>query len=176
MSSPEFSRPLSVDTIGEAGRRLTVEADANERAALAKRFGLKAVGALSATFTVSRRSGAPYVDGRVTADVIQSCVVTDEPLPAHVDEAVAIRFLHGDEAQGGDDEVELEAHDCDTVFYQGSAIDLGEAAAESMALALDPFPRGPNADAVLKEAGVLSEGEAGPFGALAALKEQLSKK
>jgi hypothetical protein len=42
-----------------------------------------------------------------------------------------------------------------------------------MALALDPFPRAPDADDVLKAAGVLSEGEAGPFAALRALKDRL---
>ena len=45
-----------------------------------------------------------------------------------------------------------------------------------MALALDPFPRGPGAEAALKVAGVISEEEAGPFGALAGLKDRLGKK
>ena len=53
--------------------------------------------------------------------------------------------------------------------------DLGEAVAQSFALLLDPFPRSPNADAVLKAAGVKEEGEVGPFGALAALKDKLGK-
>jgi hypothetical protein len=71
--------------------------------------------------------------------------------------------------------IELAEEDLDTVFYTGSALDLGEAAAETLALALDPFPRSPNAAEVLKKAGVISEEEAGPFGALAALKDKLSK-
>ena len=57
---------------------------------------------------------------------------------------------------------------------EDGAIDLGEAAAETLLLALDPYPRAPNADAVLREAGVKPEGEEerepGPFAALAALK------
>ena len=48
--------------------------------------------------------------------------------------------------------------------------------AERKALALEPFPRSPNADAALKAAGVKAEGEVGPFSALAALKEKLEKK
>ena len=51
-------------------------------------------------------------------------------------------------------------------------VDLGEAAAETMVLALDPFPRGPGAAAALQEAGVVSEEEAGPFGALKSLLEK----
>ena len=48
-------------------------------------------------------------------------------------------------------------------------------AADTLALSLDPYPRSPNAEAALKDAGVLSEEEASPFAALAALKGQLEK-
>ena len=44
-----------------------------------------------------------------------------------------------------------------------------------MALALDPYPRAPGAEAVLRAAGVVSEEEAGPFGALAALRGRLGE-
>ena len=71
------------------------------------------------------------------------------------------------------DEVELSEDECDIVFYEGGSIDLGEAAAETLALTLDPFPRSPGAAQALKEAGVISEEEAGPFGALAALRDKL---
>ena len=43
-----------------------------------------------------------------------------------------------------------------------AAIDLGAALADTLALALDPYPRSPSAEAALKEAGVLSEEQAGP--------------
>jgi hypothetical protein len=45
-----------------------------------------------------------------------------------------------------------------------------------MALALDPFPRSSEAGDALREAGVLSEEEAGPFGALKELRDKLSGK
>ena len=107
----------------------------------------------------------------------QACVASGEPVPASIEDSFRIRFV----AETGYDaeaevEVELDADDCDTLFHDGRAIDLGEAVAESFALALDPFPRSPNADAALKAAGVKDESEAGPFGALAALKEKLEKK
>jgi len=73
------------------------------------------------------------------------------------------------------EEVELSEADCDVIGYEGGAIDLGEAVAETLALALDPFPRSPDADAALREAGVLSEEDAGPFAALKALKEKMGK-
>jgi len=77
------------------------------------------------------------------------------------------------EPKAGDEEVELAENELDTIFHDGAAIDLGGAVADSLALTLDPYPRSAGADAALKEAGVLTEEEAGPFAALAALKSKL---
>ena len=83
-----------------------------------------------------------------------------------------LRFVAG--AAAAPEEVELTADDLDLMPVDGGAIDLGEAVAETMALALDPFPRGPGAAAALKAAGVISEEEAKPLGALAGLKDKLA--
>ncbi len=172
--TPEFARPQRVDTIGDAPRHVDIAADADERAALARRFGLIAVERLDGAFEVVRQGGAIMARGRVTAAVTQACIATGDPLPASVDEAVVLRFVPEDEFDAApDDEIELDAEDCDTIPYAGSAVDLGEAAAETMMLALDPYPRGPNAEAALREAGVKREDEAGPFGALASLRDKL---
>ena len=170
--TPEFSRPERLDTIGTAPRRVTIEADAAERARLAARFGLLAVDRLAATLEVHREAAGIAVSGRVTAQVTQACTVSGEPLPAQVDEPVALRFV--ETLGGGGDEVELAVDALDTVEIEGGAIDLGEAAAETMALALDPFPRAPQAGEALRDAGVLGEEEeAGPFAALKALRDRL---
>lgn len=170
MTTPEFSRPQRIDTIGEGAQRVTIEAGAEERAALAVRFGLIAIDRLAGDFTIRRDALGIVAQGRVTAALTQACSVTGDPVPATVDEAVALRFIP---EQGSDEEIELSGDDLDVVEYEGSAIDLGEAAAETMALALDPFPRSPAAAAALKDAGVISEEEAGPFGGLAALRDKL---
>lgn len=170
----EFARPQRIDTIGGEPRAVEIDADAQERAALAKRFDLIGIERLTGSFTIRRDAVGIVAEGRVAAAVTQACSITGDPLSATVDEPVALRFVPEDEA--GQDEVELGDSDIDVIPYDGGAIDLGEVAAETMALALDPFPRGPNAEAKLKEAGVLSEEQAGPFGALAALKDKLAKK
>jgi uncharacterized metal-binding protein YceD (DUF177 family) len=177
MTNPEFSRPERIDTIGAGERSVTIAADANERTALATRFGLVSIDRLEATLAVRQEAGGIAVRGRVGADVVQACTVTDEPMPVTVDEPVALRFV----SEGGadaDDEIELDEGALDTIPYEGGAIDLGEAAAETMALALDPFPRSAGAAAALREAGVLSEEEeaARPKGALAGLGDLLSRK
>ena len=56
MTAPEFSRPVRVDTLGAAPRRLSLEADAAERAALARRFGLVAIDRLAAEVALTRRT------------------------------------------------------------------------------------------------------------------------
>ena len=173
MNAPEFSRPQRIDTIGGEARTVEIAADPAERDALAERFDLVGIDGLAGTFTIRRDAAGIVVDGRVTAALTQACSVTGEPLAARVDEPVALRFVvAGVESQ---DEVELGDEDIDVIAYEGGAIDLGEVAAETMALALDPFPRSPGAEAALKAAGVLSEEEAGPFGALAGLREKLSR-
>lgn len=174
MTAPEFSRLERIDTIGEGEREIAVTATESERAALALRFGLKAIDRLEGMFRVRRDAAGIVARGTVRADVVQACVVTDDPLPVSVDEPVALRFVAEDKPDG--DEIELDEDALDTMGFDGAAIDLGEAAAETMALALDPFPRGPNAAVVLREAGVISEEEAKPLGALAGLKAQLEKR
>lgn len=171
MIAPEFSRPQRLDAIGKGEHRVEISADADERAALAKRFGLIAIERLDATMTVHRDATGVLARGQLQGAVVQACSVTGDPVPAQITEDFTIRFLPEGTVEG--DEVELSDEECDTVFYSGGAIDLGEAAAETLALALDPFPRSAGAEAALREAGVLGEDETGPFAALAKLKKQL---
>ena len=67
--------------------------------------------------------------------------------------------------------MELGERDLDVVFHDGSAIDLGSALADTLALSLNPYPRSAGADAALKEAGVLTEEQASPFAVLAKLRK-----
>lgn len=174
-AQPEFSVTVPLSEIGGAEVMRHIAADAQQRTALARRFDLLALDRLEADLAMHRDGAAILVDGSFVAEVEQSCVATGERVPARLAEPVRIRFV-ADEAASGEAEIELGADDLDTLVHDGRAIDLGEAVAQSLSLALDPFPRSPNADAALKAAGVKEEGEAGPFGALAALKEKLEKK
>jgi uncharacterized metal-binding protein YceD (DUF177 family) len=173
MSAPEFSRVERLDTIGGEERTVAIAATAEERVALAQRFGLVAIDRLEAEIAIQRVAAGIAARGVVRAAVTQACGVTGDPLPAEIAEPVALLFV---ESSAVEDEVELEEGALDTIEIDGGGIDLGEASAETMALALDLFPRSPRAADVLREAGVLSEDEAGPFGALAGLKARLEGK
>lgn len=172
---PEFSRPVRVDTLGIAPREIQIEADETERSALAERFGLAGIDRLSAQLSLSRNGERVTARGRLAAAVTQSCVVTGEPVPAVLEEPFEVEFRPppGGEAE---EEIELGGNELDTVFYDGAAVDVGELAAETLSLGLDPYPRSEAAQEALKAAGVKSEEEAkaesSPF---AILKEKLGK-
>ncbi|HEY0313791.1 MAG TPA: DUF177 domain-containing protein [Allosphingosinicella sp.] len=172
--TPEFSRPVRIDTLGQAPRHVEIEAGEAERAALAERFGLVSIDSLSATAEVSRTGDSVTARGSLTGAVVQSCVASGEPVPETVAEDYEIHFRPPPETASPDDEVELGEAELDVVFYDGGAVDLGEAVAESLSLALNPYPRSPAAEAALKDAGVKSEEEAraesSPFAVLKGLK------
>jgi uncharacterized metal-binding protein YceD (DUF177 family) len=172
--SPEFSRPVRIDTLGAGARRIDVEAEDSERAALAERFGLVAIDRLTAAAEVSRSGDAVVARGSLKGAVVQSCVASGEPVPETVAEDFRIEFRPRPTSGAPEEEVELGEAELDVVFYDGAAIDLGEAVAESLSLALNPYPRSPAAEAALREAGVKSEeeakAEASPFAALKGLK------
>ena len=168
--SDRFAHQLRLDQIRD-GDRLDLSADDAERSAITKRLGLLALGRLDAHVVLARTGDRVRADGRLVAALDQSCVVTGEPVAAHVDEPFALLFMPPPESERSDEEIELGESDCDVVFYEGSAIDLGSAIADTLALSIDPYPRSAGADAVLKEAGVLTEEQASPFAVLAALKK-----
>lgn len=165
----EFSRLYRLDELGTAPRAVTIEAGDDERSALAKRFGLLSIARLSADAELRREGDVVLAEGKLDADVVQACVASGEPVPAVIAENFTLRFVPARQDHGTD-EIELEESELDEVEYEGGAVDLGEAVAQTLALSLDPFPRAAGADEKLREAGVIGEGEAGAFAALKALK------
>ncbi len=174
--TPEFSYPLRLDMLGTAPHALTLVADPAACTALARRFGLVAIERLEAEGEALLKGNVVEMAGRLRAEVVQNCVATDAPLSARLDVPFALRFVPRADLEAADaEEVELSAEDCDVIPYDGGAVDVGEAVAETLVLALDPYPRAADADATLRAAGVIGEDEAGPFAALKALKDKMGK-
>ena len=164
--------PLIV-TLADAahGRTITVEADAGTREAIARRLGLLALDRFSLVAEIRAIAGGIGAKGEVSADVVQACAATDLPVPATIAEPFDLRFLRDVDAPvSEEDEIEIGSDDLDLLPLEGDRIDLGEAAVQTLSLALDPFPRHPDAERLLAEKGVLSEEAAGPFAALAKLR------
>lgn len=164
----EFSRLYHVNQLPAV--TVILEADTAECAALAGRFQLVAVKHLQAQVSLSADGPAVQAAGRLVAEVVQSCAISGEDLTAQIDEPIALRFVPAIATPPDEEESELSALDYDEIELDGDRFDLGEALAQGLALAIDPFARGPGADAARRRAGLLDEGASGPFAALAALK------
>lgn len=165
-----FDRCVPITQIRD-GERIDLSAGEEERKTIAERLGLPSLDRLEAHVTLEREGPRVHAEGRIRAALEQSCVASGEPVAEAVDEAFEILFLPAPQPQSPDEEIELSAEECDVVFYDGAAIDLGSAVADTLALVIDPYPRSASAEAVLKEAGVMGEAEAGPFAALAQLRK-----
>ncbi|MBB4304807.1 uncharacterized protein GGD81_003871 [Rhodobium orientis] len=168
---------IEVATLPRDGTVVAIAPDADTLARIAAAFGIVAVDAFAAELTVRpfRRNGAS-LKGRLEADVVQSCVVTLEPVPQHLDEDIDLTFLPPEDAarRKPEDELDIDpdAEDPPEILEHGR-IDLGTVLLEHFALGLDPYPR--------KEGAFLPEEEAGdaagrddpppsPFAALKRLK------
>lgn len=184
--TPEFSRPVAVEALQDDGVALSVEADASERAKLAERFGLIGIDSLAGDARVTPEpSGDLFrLEGTFKADVLQTCVVTLEPLPAHLEDSFVRLYSTAARPEPSVEEhLDLDAEEPPEPVEHGQ-IDVGEAIAEQLALALDPFPRKPGilfADYSFPAGGAADSGDKvqdsgaaeGPFAALARLKDKL---
>jgi uncharacterized metal-binding protein YceD (DUF177 family) len=96
--------------------------------------------------------------------------VTLEPVVQRVDAPLDLRIL-----PDGDEPSDEDPNSPDEIESQGGLVDLGEAVAEQLSLALDPYPR--TEGAVLPEPEVEAAPEEpeptrpNPFGKLAKLRE-----
>ena len=173
-AEPEFSRRIPVDRISHRPIEITIEPSPAEREALALRFDLQALDSLTATLTLkSVRGEMVEVRGSLSADVVQTCVVTLEPVKNHVEDAFDALFapVHlVDEQSGREIELDIDAEDPPEPILNG-AIDIGELTAQHLSLALDPYPRCPDApvEALLGGGSGQTE-ESGPFAALRKLR------
>jgi len=194
----ELPRRIMTGRIGAAGTEILVEANEEERAAVARRLAIPAVAVLRCRFRLGpvARDGVVAADGLLTAEVTRVCVVTLEEFPVRVAEPFSIRFVPAARFEGLEEDsaapAVLDPDADDEIPYSNETLDLGEASVEQLALALDPYPRKP--DAVLPAgvgrgdppaqgedpAGVVGEpdeegageGRPNPFAALARLQRK----
>ena len=165
MSTPEFSRVVDLRQCD--GREIELVTTSQERAALAERFGLVRVDKLEARLALTREGDELRARGTLDAEWVQSCAVSAEDLPVSASEPLTLRFVPASKGDLPDEDREIDSSDPDEIEYEGTAIDLGEAVAQSFALAIDPFAVGADAEAARETLRGESDG---PFAALAALK------
>lgn len=177
-----ISFPVNVARLPQKGMPVRIDANEDQRAELAEIHGLEKVDSLMANLVVSpwKRNGVK-VTGDVRAKVIQSCVVTLEPVENEIDEQIESVFLPEDSKLGREGfgiggEIVLDAEGPDSPeTFSGDIIDVGALAEEFFGLGIDPYPRKKGASIeASKEEGEPEAEEGGSFAEK--LREALSKK
>ena len=183
----EFSRVFALQPdmgFGADATLFEIEAEPEERAALARRFGLLSLQAFLAKGRIEVFEGgrSARLEGHIVADVVQACVVTLEPVAAHVEDDFSLLYARdagagggGRHAKGAAVDIAAAPEDEDAPEPLAEAgIDVGEAAAECLGLALDPYPRAADAGEALTALSTQEEEEvpASPFAELERLKRK----
>jgi uncharacterized metal-binding protein YceD (DUF177 family) len=165
--NPEFARVLDLRQLRDAGDfAFDVAPTEDEATALARLMGARAVRKMRLRGRLTAVAGGWRLDARLGATVVQTCVVSLDPVTTRIDQAVRRTWL----PQAAQNEVVVDPEDDDEIEPLGARIDLGLVATEALALALPPYPRKPGASlgptAMAGRAGETPK----PFAGLAALR------
>ena len=168
-----WSVPVIVVQIPDTGLHRDIEADPAARDAMAGVAGLREVLSARASLDVTpEHGGRVHVTGRVRARVGQTCVVTLDPIENEIDEPIDLIFAPPEQIPELSDlvdeaaESESEIPDPPEPIING-VIDLGRLATDALFLAVDPYPRRP--DAVFEPLIAAADPMDHPFAALQAL-------
>lgn len=171
-----WSVRVAVEQIPETGLHRDLQADPAVRHAMAELAGLREILSASASLDVTPKGGGRFhVAGRVQARIGQTCVVTLDPIENDIDEPIDLIFAPPDQIPELADLVDeaaesgAEVPDPPEPIENGS-IDLGRVATDAMFLAIDPYPRKP--DATFEPMVAIADPEDHPFAALKALQVQ----
>jgi uncharacterized metal-binding protein YceD (DUF177 family) len=134
---------VELKDIGEREKRVTRTATASECAALASVLDLITCDRLVAAFTVRSKSlGCYRMYGSLEADLVQACIVSLEPVPAHIEEDFDVEYRPAELIEREDGTAEraiLEGRDVEPI--EGHRLDAGRIVFEHLSAALDPYPR-----------------------------------
>ncbi len=169
-----WSVPINVAHIPDTGLHRDIEAGRAAREAMAEVAGLREILSASASLDVTPKSGGRFhVAGHVRARIGQTCVVTLDPIENDIDEPIDLIFAPPEQIPQLADlvdeaaESDVEIPDPPEPIVNG-VIDLGRLATDALFLAIDPYPRRP--DAVFEPPVEAADPEDHPFAALKALR------
>lgn len=178
VAAPPFARPVPVRSLSRK-RPLPFDLapEPSEKPAIARFLGLEGLRALRFRGELMPAAGDGWrVEGRLTAELVQSCVVTLAPVVQTIDEAVARNYVPEEDWQlPAEIDLDPEAEDDPDPF--GATIDPGHLAIESLALVLDPYPRAKGVPPARFQAAPpgtapLEDADLKPFAGLAVLKDK----
>lgn len=145
-----------------------------EREALAKALELLSCSELVARYAVKPLGeGRFLLEGELDADVTQACIVSLEPIPAHLHDSFSVEFRPAGDVPADDDAGEREIlNGSDIEPIDDGRIEAGRIIFEHLSAVLDPYPRKPDAEFDWRDPKAEADAKAGgAFAALAKLKE-----
>lgn len=177
--NPDFARVIAVaDLRPHREFAFDVAPDEAETARLERLLDARSIRKMRFEGTIRTDGSGWRLDGGLGASVVQTCVVTLEPVTTQVDVPVCRRFLPMEVFGSA---VEVSPEEDDEVEPLEERIDLGLVAIEALALALPAYPRKKDAPEGPRSAsppGVKPAGdgdEEKPFASLAAFRAKMDK-
>lgn len=161
--------------IGNSGVSGTLEANEQDRRALAEALDILSCARLVVDYRVKPIGGTRFkASGRITAELVQACVTTLEPVPETIQESFSVAFWPADEIGGELSEGEIPLDEEVPEPIESGEIALGRFIYELIAVTMEPFPRSPNAPVADDSEPVATSGEKpeNPFAVLAKLKKK----
>ena len=168
-----WSVPVVVAQIPDTGLHSDIEASRPERETTAEIAGLREILSAQASFDLTPIAGGRFhVVGRVRARIGQICVVTLDPIESDIDEPIDLMFAPPEQIPQLADLVDKAAQPDAEIPdppepIESGIIDLGRIATDALYLAIDPYPRKP--DAVFEPPVVAADPDDHPFAALKVL-------
>jgi hypothetical protein len=172
-----LSRTLKADEIrdGASGEIVAQEA---EMAAIARMLDLARLEGLAFVYRFARTSGGHLrLTGKLTAKLTQTCVVSLDPVETELGLLVEVEFwpvtLVEELVRNAEESGSHEILDWPEPILDGT-IDLGSVIYESLATAIDPYPKreGANFQWTDRPPEASEAGNSGPFAALATLRRR----
>ncbi len=166
-----WSKPVLLHELGRGVMTLSLEPDADERAAIARNLGLESLPSLKARITLTPWMDGVEIHGRFDAVVEQVCAVSlevfQQPLSGVIDlTAVPAGSDHAPQSEGGEMHHDPDAPDPPDILT-GEVIDVAGYVVEHLALEIDPFARKPGVEFDYRP----PDEEESPFAALKKLQE-----
>lgn len=175
--TPGFSQTFDLATLGDEDHDVLLRPSVGECAAVADWLGVSAVEALEAEITLSRKDSNRFrYEARFAAEAVQACVVTLQPVHAHLEGAfhriyeLSPRFRRPPSRETTGGAISLSG-DEEPETIETTLIDLAAPVLEELSLALDPYPRAPGV--VFEPPSEPQTASDRPFAVLETLKSKL---
>jgi uncharacterized metal-binding protein YceD (DUF177 family) len=169
-----LSRNYELGRLGQAGDQVVVTTSEEERARIARWANVDAVDTLDAKFDLRKLSSTRFaLDAGLVADIVQSCVVTLEPVKTRVERSFTRELILTEAIRQVAKIVDIDLTPVDEDGREEIAnlrYDLAAPLLEELVLAIDPYPRAPGVE--FEPPADAADEVTHPFAALKDLKSQ----